>query len=126
MTETKVQIFINIGQARAFCNFVLCQFNPFKQSGFVERGVSSLPLNSFSAPLWHVKQQKYTHLTQNVVFYLSLVFLIQCRGEKLHLVTLILFQCAPHLGESMWEGLREEYSKYVFQCFPSLRNNNPP
>lgn len=32
MTETKVQIFINVGQEGVFCDFVLCQFKPFKQS----------------------------------------------------------------------------------------------
>ena len=32
ITETKVQIFINVGQEGVFCDFVLCQFKPFKQS----------------------------------------------------------------------------------------------
>lgn len=47
-----------------------------------EGDVSSPLLNSFSVPLWEAKQQKHTHLTPNVVFYLGLVVLIQYREEK--------------------------------------------
>ena len=46
------------------------------------RDVSYPLFNSFSVPLWNAKQQKYTHLTPSVVFYLDLVVLIQYREEK--------------------------------------------
>lgn len=64
------------------------------------REVSSPLLNSFSLPLWNVKQQKYTHLTPNVVFYLGLV-VFDPRQRNMQLVTLIPFQCALHLCECL-------------------------
>lgn len=80
MIETKVQIFINIGQGGVFCNFVNLTY--LNNLALLLKGGESSPLfNSFSVPLWNVKQQKYTHVTQNVAFILAWLFWSNT-GEK--------------------------------------------